>query len=106
MRFRALQLRIFSPPKLCQLFDSLVRPGLEWGSEVWSPALLSCEKEWAEGERMHLAFLRRILSVRGSTPNLIVMAELGQYPMLCHMAKLAIRFWMRLEHLDESRLVK
>jgi len=81
MRFSALQLRK-SPPKLCQLFDSLVRPGLEWGSEVWAPALLNCERGWAEGDRVPLFFLRGILAVRGGTPSLTVLAELGQYPLL------------------------
>jgi len=74
-------------------------------SEVWA-ALLNCDRVWAEGDRMHLSVLRSILAVRGSTPGLIVMAELGQYPLLCHIAKLVIRFWLRLERLDDSRLVK
>lgn len=37
MRFRASQLGVTAPAALCELFDSLVRPGLEWGAEIWAP---------------------------------------------------------------------
>jgi hypothetical protein len=48
------------------LFDSLVKPILLYGSEVWGYENLKIL------ERVHLQFCKRILNLRLSTPNVMV----------------------------------
>ena len=65
-------------------FDSLISPILLCGSEVWNPYRGYYFSTWdkTEVERVHLQFLKRLLSVLNiSTGNIMVRAELGRYPL-------------------------
>ena len=78
---------------------------MEYGAEVWVPeALLAGGREVGGEERV--AFLRRVLRVRGSAPRLVMMAELARWPLRCRWRKLVARYWQRLHNLPDERLVK
>ena len=67
-----------------KLFDTLVLPILSFGCKVWGVDT----KCGAAAEALHRDFLRRLLGVRKSTANHMVLAELGRFPLQVH-------FWQR-----------
>ena len=88
----------------CRLFDTLVRPVLLYGCEVWGPAVLKrgCFRGsgfLTEMEKFHKGFLRSCLGVRKSVPDAVVMLELRRQPIaLCMLRQLmgfAERVWAR-----------
>ena len=40
------------------------------------------------------------------TPNQVVLAELGRFPLMVQWGKLTARFWSRLVGMEDSRLLK
>lgn len=89
-----------SPIEMCQLFDKLVRPILEYGAEVWG--FHSCK----DIEQLHLSFCKNILGVRRSTPNDFVYNELGRLPLAFSRKVKIIKYWVKVLRLPEYRLVK
>ena len=87
-----------------QLFDSLVRPILTYGCEVWGYSCIDI------AESLQLEFLKYILSVKKSTPNCFVYGETGQYPLSIHVYSRMIKFWhkLRTDHTNKmsSSLLK
>ncbi len=86
----------------CKLFDTLVLPILSYGCEVWGVDT----KRGAAAEALHRDFLRRLLGVRKSTVNHMVLAELGRFPLQVHFWQQILRFHHRTIALDNVRLVK
>jgi hypothetical protein len=77
------------------LFDSLVRPILNFGCEVWGPSILK-DKGVAtshECETWHRSVLKQMLGVCTSTTNHIVMEELNRSPLCFDWLKQSLRFW-------------
>ena len=104
MRRRCAELGISDTHVQMQLFDALVAPVLSYGAEVWATQFLPGTNNPCE--QLHRSFLRRILGVRQATPTEVVYAELGRFQLSVDWAKLIVRFWTRLVHMEESRLVK
>ena len=104
MRRRCAELGIVDPLLHCELFDALVRPVVSYGAEIWGTQFLPGGKNPCE--QLHCAFLRRELGVRGSTPSLVVLAELGRFPLWVEWAQATARFWSRVACVDEGRLLK
>ncbi len=70
-------LKINDPAIVCQLFDALVKPILNYGCELWvdEPATKSLEA-------IHRSFLKSLLGVNDTTPSRIVLAEFGRFPLI------------------------
>jgi hypothetical protein len=64
LRRTCAELRIFDPALQCQLFDTLVKPMLSYGCEVWSDHMAR-----EQLEVVHRAFLKSLL---GSAPQHLV----------------------------------
>jgi hypothetical protein len=73
---RCAKLRIFDPTLQCQLFDTLVKPLLSYGCEVWSDHLAR-----EQLEVVHQAFLKSLLGVSTTTSSYIMLAEFGRFPL-------------------------
>ena len=58
------------------------------------------------GEVLHRGFLRRLLGVRASTPNLLLLAETGRFPLSVFWATLTARYWSRLVDMAPGRLAR
>jgi hypothetical protein len=100
-------LKIPCPLLKCSLFDSLVSSVMSYGSDMWGVDFLKSSSEFMELEVMHRSFLKRILHLRSSVPNEVVMIELGRFPLKFQWFKLIIRYFNRLVKMgDEDRLVK
>ena len=84
----------------CQLdlFDKMVLPILIYGSEIWGFENIDIL------ERVHLQFCKMILHLKQSTPNFIVYAELGRYPITVSVKLRMINFWSRLLNGKESKM--
>jgi len=93
-----------SDPELrSKLFDSLVLPTLSYASEVWGVD----EKTGDAAELLHRLFLKHILGVRDSTANVIILAELGRFPLCFHWWQQILRYHNRINNLsDDERLIK
>ncbi len=82
------------------LFKSLVLPVLNYGSEVWGFA------EANELEKLHLGFLKNILSVKKSTPNAFVYKEIETLPLITKRLVQIFKFWLKVVSLPNNTMVK
>lgn len=104
---RMVALRIPCPILKCSLFDSLVSSVMSYGSDMWGVDYLRESTEFHELEVLHKNFLKRILHLRNSTPNEVVMIELGRLPLKFQWFKLIIRYFNRMVTMtNENRLLK
>lgn len=85
---------------LDKLFDSLVKPVLLYGSEIWGPELLSYKSEFdtSDIEQTHLKFCKQILNIPSYTANMKVRAELGRYPLSVDIKKQIASYYLRLKY--------
>lgn len=75
-----------------QMFDSMLSPILLYGVEVWG-----CENI-AVISQFQLKFYKYILNLKMSTPNSMVLGELGASPIENSIKARILNFWGRLVH--------
>ena len=91
------------PPDIAiYLFNSIIMPILQYGSEVWGINKVC----WPMMDRMCLKYLRYILGVKSNTNNSITFGECGIIPPSVKCQISSICFLNRLAHLPDSMLVK
>jgi hypothetical protein len=71
------------------LFNSVVVPIMMYGSEVWGYTDLKLM------ERLQLRFCKILLNVKKSTPNAMVLGELGVYPLEIYIKTRMLSFWLK-----------
>ena len=72
------------------LFDKCVSPILLFGSEIWAHENLSlCDK-------LQLRYLKIILNVNKSTSNVMILGEVGQFPISIQAKCRQLCFWYKL----------
>ena len=90
------------PPEVAfQLFDALVLPILEYGSEVWFT-----NKEISKIEKVQMKYLKFILGVQSNTSNLATYGETGRYPLLLRQKVKAVKYWYRILQMQDNSLIK
>ena len=72
---RCSELGIKDPARRMQLWDSLVQPCALYGVEFWGAPDIC--KGVIAGDGLHTDFLQRLLGVHSGTPNMAVLAEIG-----------------------------
>ena len=72
-----------------ELFDCLVVPILTYGCEVWGFKYTNLI------EKLHLKFMKFVLSVKSSTCNSMVYGELGRFPLLVRVKKQIVAYWAK-----------
>ena len=89
------------------LFDSLVRPILNFGCEIWGPTILKDKvvSTSHKCETWHRAVLKQMLGVCTSTTNHIVMEELSRLPLCFEWLKQSLRFWNKVISRNKDDLV-
>ncbi len=102
MRRWCALLGIRDPALQCKLFETLILPILSYGCKVWG-VYTKCA---AAAEALHQDFLRRLLGVRKSTANHMVLAELNRFPLQVHFWQQIVRHHHRTIALDNARFVK
>ena len=88
------------PSHMLGLFDKLISPILNYGSEVWGFAKAD------NIERVHLQFCKRLLSFKQCTQNDFVYGELGrssfQLTRYCNI----IKYWLKILHRSEMKYAR
>ena len=81
----------FIPPKhKMELFDKLITPIMNYGSEVWG---------FIQGtslERVHLQFCKQLLGVKKSTQNDFVYGELGRTTLITKRYLIIVKYWFKI----------
>ena len=83
------------------LFDTLVKPILEYGCEVWMK-----DNKLGKFEVFERNFLKSILGIRKQTPNLAVYGEFGRTPISFKLKEKAIKYFLRLQNLPLDSIIK
>jgi hypothetical protein len=107
---RAKEIGLQSPRLLCRLFDTLIRPSLTYGSEIWGVELGLLDHDKAGSvahsvEKVHLQYKKRILGVKRSTTSTHVRGEFGRHPVVMNIWILIIKYFFRLREMDGDRLL-
>ena len=98
---RCYALRLHNVNMQCHLFDTLVRPLLCYGCEVWAVDWVSdmCRSgNFASGraeEEVHKPFLRQSLGVCKSTTTMAMYHDIGRYPVTMFWLRMAAQLWNR-----------
>ncbi len=105
IRTHCKELGQLPPSTALELFDSLIAPLLDYGSEIWYRDSIAKRLE-----TLHLRYLKRILKVRQQTPTLAVYGELGRYPLnirlRCNVLKYLHRAYSFSSDSIHGRVVK
>jgi hypothetical protein len=83
------------------IWQTLIRPILEYGCEVWSD-----DMDWVEAERLQLFVARRILRCTATTTNEAVLGELGWWTMRARRDMIRLNYWGKLVNMEDSRVTK
>eukprot|EP00891_Asterochloris_glomerata_P008079 jgi/Astpho2/8079/Aster-03025 len=109
VRHRCCRQGISSLDCILKLFNAKVLPILSYGCEVWFGTCCkdTTKRRWAEpAEQVHRDFLRGILGVSRRAPTPAVYAEFGAYPLAVHWARVAARFQVRAQCMENNRPVR
>lgn len=93
---------------LLKLFDSLVKPVLLYGCEIWGPELLLYKTEFDRSaiEQTHLRFCKQILNIPFYSSNMKCRAELGRVPLSIDIKKQITRYYLRLRYNITNNILK
>jgi hypothetical protein len=84
-----------------KMFDSQISPIIEYASEVWYN-----NKDLAELEKIHLAFMKNTLKIKTSSSTLAVYAELGRFPIDLKIKCRLLKYWQQIVNLIDTHPVK
>ena len=85
-----------------KLFDSLIKPILIYGCEIWGPII--SQKNNVISKFVN-RFYRTLLGVPGHTSTVGIHVELGRFPIDINIYSAMIKYWTRLVALPKNRLV-
>ena len=90
-----------------KLFDTLVKPVLLYGCEIWGPELLSYKTHFDKStiEQVHIKLCKQTLNVPWYTENKACRAELGRYPLSIDIKASLLCYWQRLEQKSDNPLL-
>lgn len=89
-----------SPAHILDLFDKLITPILNYGSEVWGFHAAKAI------ETLHMQFCKRMIGVKQSTQNDFVYGELGRIDYQAHRYINIIKYWLKVVYTDERKYIK
>jgi hypothetical protein len=95
------------PRSAVTLWKSIVRPVLEYASEVWAGRISQAVEREVEQVQMH--FLRSILGIhtsKGGVSNAAIRAELGCELITSRCSKQRLTYWRKLQNAPQDRLLK
>ena len=81
-----------------KLFDRTILPILLFSSEVWG------YEDHKFLEKLHCAFLRKVLHLKQSTPHFMLYAETGRFPLEIMIKTRVIAYWSRLITGNQSKI--
>ena len=81
------------------MFDTLLKPILTYGSEVWGTA------NYDVIEKFYLTFIKQSLGVKSSTNTCMIFAETGRYPLSVAIKKSIIKYWLKVIQSEDKKLI-
>ena len=81
------------------LFDTLIKPILLYGSEVYGI------NNYNTLETFYLKFIKIILDIKKSTNICMVLSETGRYPLSIEIKVNMIKFWMKIVNSEMDKLI-
>ena len=87
----------FAHKDLFKLFDSIVKPILCYGAQIWGHTYSNVL------ESVQFEFCKRYLKVNSTTNNMVVLGECGRYPLFIDYYFYCIRYWCKLLVMSNSR---
>ena len=87
------------PSVTIDLFDKLVRPVLMYCSEAWG------FHRGPDIEALHIQFCKKLLHVKRSTPNDMVLGEMRRVPCATWRHVSIVKYWLKILHMDINRNV-
>ena len=85
---------------MLDLFDKLILPILNYGSEVWGFA------EAKVIERVHLQYCKNLLGVKTQTQNDFIYGELGRTSLQQYRMNSIIRYWFKIIECSDQKYIK
>ena len=82
------------------IWDTMIRPGMEYGSEVFQ--LSKADLQLLESEQCHAA--ASILGVSTSTTHAALRAEIGWHSLKARFDQVKLRYWRNLVTMEGTRL--
>ena len=96
------------------VYDHTIKPILLYGSEIWG-AFNTTTSRFRNGpialdelfskslcEKLHYKFCRFLLGVNNKSTKFAVLSELGRHPMSFIIVQNILKYWHRLENLDDT----
>ena len=93
------------PIKLAlKLFNTLIKPILLYGSEVWGPYTDFDYITWEKSiiERTHTQFLKRVLGCNFQTSNIMTRGEMGVRPLLMDINMKVVTYMNNIHKIQQS----
>jgi hypothetical protein len=103
LRHRCNDLNITDSKVMCQLFDSLVCPVLNYACEVWT--CCTGAKGLQQAEQVYRMFLRGTLGVNKTTSTFVALGEFGRYPLEYFWWQQTFKYYDRLRESTTDRLL-
>ena len=94
-----LKHKTISVEYILDLFDTLVKPILTYGFEVYGM------QNYSVVEKFYLKFLKRTLNVKMSTNSCMIYAETGRYPLAIYIKVSMITQWINIVHSSDDKLI-
>ena len=98
---------------LMHLFDHTIKPIMVYASDVWGHSYTQDGEinfnnllRYDDIEQTHLKYLRFALCVSKKAPNIGIYGETGRYPLAIDAMINSIKYWSRLNALDNEQLLK
>jgi hypothetical protein len=95
--------------QMLKLFKSQVMQCLCHGCEVWGPDVLMdmCHAKSRNAlSAFRMKFFRHLLGARASTGHLLMLRELGEYPLHAMIAAKAVALWNKVMEMPRDSLVR
>ena len=89
-----------------RLFDALVTPVRDFGSEVWGPKAASTSTAGVEAEKMQVQFMKRVFGVKPGVATAVVYREAAKGPPWAEWVRRAALFWNKGVARQGSDLVR
>ena len=83
------------------IFDTQIRPILEYGSVIWFT-----NKSLEVLEKVQTKFFKRALGVGDSTPHLALYGDTGKFPLLLRQRHAFLKYWVRLTQMPKGSILR
>ena len=78
------------------LFDSIVKPVMLYGSEIWGPQ--NCNL----ADKLQIRYLKLIMDLKKRTPTIMVRGETGSYPISIDITCRVLNYWFNLVNCENA----